>query len=277
MTPQTSTPSLEQLQHWLQAVIMHPGGVEGEMIEQVILPSSRQSSAERLAVYSSAYYLRLVDCLREFVPCLRFAMGDEVFDDFALAYLQQHPSQSYTLHHLADQFANFLSDTRPVGGDQQPGWEDFFVDLARLEHAIEVVFDAEGPEEPSPSGRGQGEGLTSQSNISFVPGFQLLAFRYPVSSFYTAWKRDQRPQLPSPGQQQIALFRRDYIVRRHELTSVQYELLTALQAGATLEESLARAAPLALASNESPDSLAVNLRDWFEHWTRERFFLPAEY
>ncbi|MFN0022018.1 MAG: DNA-binding domain-containing protein, partial [Pirellulaceae bacterium] len=148
MTPPTSTPSLEQLQRWLQTVIMHPVGVEGEVIEQIILPSSKQTSAERLEVYAAAYYLRLVDCLQEFFPCLRFAMGDDVFDDFALAYLQQYPSQSYTLHHLADQFANYLNDTKPNGSDQPCRWEDFFVDLARLEHAIEVVFDADGPEEP---------------------------------------------------------------------------------------------------------------------------------
>src|SRR6187455_1261197 len=129
MTPPTSTPSLEHLQRWLQAAIMHPGGVEGKEIELFVLPSSKQTSAERLGVYAAAYYLRLVDCLREFFPCLRFAMGDDVFDEFALAYLQQHPSQSYTLHHLADQFANFLNDTKPTGSDKQLGWEDFFVDL----------------------------------------------------------------------------------------------------------------------------------------------------
>ncbi|MFN0019896.1 MAG: hypothetical protein ACKVP0_16690, partial [Pirellulaceae bacterium] len=118
--------------------------------------------------------------------------------------------------------------------------------------------------------------LAEHTLLSFVPGFQLLAFRYPISSFYTAWKRGEQPPLPAPSQQQIALFRRDYIVRRHELTSVQYELLAALLAGATLEVSLAQVAPLALATGESPDTLAINLRAWFEHWTREGFFLAGE-
>lgn len=274
--------SLQQLQNWLQAVITHPGGVRppgAATFEEIVPPTSKQSSAERLAVYASAYYLRLVDCLREFFPCLRFAMGDDVFDDFALAYLQRHPSQSYTLHHLADQFANFLNETRPAESDEGCGWANFFVDLARLEHAIEFVFDAEGPEEPSPLERRQGEGLpattlTSQSTLHLVPGFQLLAFRYPVSSYYTAWKHGQQPSLPAPGEQQLALFRRDYIVRRHELTSVQHELLLALQAGESLEQSIARIAPQALSAGETEETLATNLRTWFEQWARAGFFIP---
>ena len=269
-----SMSNLEQLQRWLQAVITHPGGVEAGLLEDVIPPTSKQTSAERLGVYAAAYYLRLVDCLREFFPCLRFAMGDEIFDDFALAYLQKHPSQSYTLHRLADQFANFLSETKPSVGS----WEQFFVDLARLEHAIEVVFDAEGPEEPSPLGRGQGEGLASaplspQSTLTLVPGFQLLAFRYPVSSYYTSWKHGEEPPLPEPQGQFIALFRRDYIVRRHELTALQHALLAALQAGESLEQALALIAPQALAAGQTADTLAADLREWFENWTRAGFFL----
>jgi hypothetical protein len=270
MSQQPST--LEQLQLWLQAVIAHPGGVEKGVLEDIIPPTSRQTSDERLGVYATAYYLRLVDCLREFFPCLRSAMGDEIFDDFALAYLQKHPSQSYTLHHLADQFANFLAQTK-----SSAGWEDFFVDLARLEHAIEIVFDDEGPEEPSPPGRGQGEGLASaplspQSTLSLVPGFQLLSFRYPVSSFYTAWKHSEGPALLDPQPQFIALFRRDYIVRRHELTHVQHSLLAALQAGESLEQAVGGITPQAFAAGQTADLLAADLRDWFEYWARAGFF-----
>jgi hypothetical protein len=271
MSHQSHNLSLEQLQRWLQSVITHPGGAEGGKdsaspfsipLQDIIPPTSKQSSTEQLGVYAAAYYLRLVDCLREFFPSLRFAMGDEIFDDFALAYLQKHPSQSYTLHRLADQFASFLAETKSTAG-----WEDFFVDLARLEHAMEIVFDAEGPEESI--------AITPEkesSTLSLVPGFQLLSFRYPVSSFYTAWKHSEQPPLPDPQAQFIALFRRDYIVRRHELTVLQHALLAAFQAGESLEQALARIAPQALAGGQTADALAAELREWFEHWTRAGFF-----
>lgn len=236
-------------------------------LEEVIPSTSKQASAERLQVYAAAYYLRLVDCLREFFPCLRFAMGEEIFDDFALAYLQKHPSQSYSLHHLADQFANFLAQTK-----SSAGWEQFFVDLARLEHAIEIVFDDEGPEEAIPTMRND---LTPQSTLDLVPGFQLLSFRYPVSSYYTAWKHSEGPVLPDPQAQFIALFRRDYIVRRHELSEIQHALLATLQAGESLEQALGRIASQAFAAGQTADILAADLREWFEHWTRAGFFRQA--
>ena len=115
--------------------------------------------------------------------------------------------------------------------------------------------------------------MTPQSILTFVPGFHLLAFRYPVSSYYTAWKHNEAPSLPEPQAQFIALFRRDYNVRRHELTHIQHALLVRLQAGETLEQALASIAPQALAGGQTPDTLAVDLREWFEQWTRGGFFL----
>jgi len=277
MSDAPSIPSLEELQRWLQAVIMHPGGVQegsrsqgsplGEQLENVVPATSKQTSAERLDVYASAYYLRLVDCLREFFPCLRYATGDEIFNEFALAYLQRHPPKNYSLHHLADQFADFLTETKSAAG-----WEDFFVDLARLEHAIEIIFDAEGPEEDALREPADAVALTPQSSLSFVPGFQLLVFRYPVSSYYTAWKRGDEPPLPAPAEQFVALFRREYIVRRHALTKVQHALLALLLRGKPVEEALARVAPQALAEGQTGKGLAGELHDWFENWTRGGFF-----
>src|ERR1700727_1403841 len=105
-------PQLAQIQRWLQAVITHPGGVEegldseearanvdlpAERVEQIVDPSKRRTSVERLEVYANAYYARLVECLRDEYPALLHAAGEEVFDGLAFGYLQSYPSQSYTL------------------------------------------------------------------------------------------------------------------------------------------------------------------------------------
>jgi hypothetical protein len=119
---------LNQIQRWMQAVITHPGGVaEGavsaaadamisnatEQVEQIIRPSRKQTAAERLQVYSNAYFARLLDCLREEYPALRHAAGEDAFEGFAIGYLQQHPSQSYTLADLGAGFPGYLADPRP--------------------------------------------------------------------------------------------------------------------------------------------------------------------
>ena len=278
---------LRSLQQWMLDSIAHRGA-GSDRLDELILPSCQQSAAERLAVYSNAYFARLIEVLRDLFPCLRFAVGDELFDQFALGYLQAHPPTSYTLHRLADQFAEFLEATRPHDDDSTA----FVVDLACLEHAIDQVFDGPGPEPGSGVFRGEKLNSSSQPNsakdsrpllagdsrLDLIPGFRLLAFRFPASSYFTAWKAGERPAWPEPGAQWIALLRRDYIVRRLELTAGQFDLLTHLAAGQTLDDSLAAVASSAIISSAaSIDELADDVRRWFTRWAAEGFFaeLPA--
>src|SRR5713226_137689 len=106
---------LGQIQRWMQATIMHPVGVaEGmastearrhidvgpDAAETIVNRSQALSALERLAIYGYAYYARLLECLREEFPVLKHALDEEVFDAFAVGYLQQYPSRSYTLFQL---------------------------------------------------------------------------------------------------------------------------------------------------------------------------------
>ena len=287
----TAPLALDSLQRWMLAVITHPAGVaagaatgEGRLaaLDEAILPSLRQTAAERMAVYSSAYFARLLEVLRELFPCLRHAVGDELFDTFAVEYLQAHPPASYTLHRLADRFADFLETTRPA----DDGSLAFVVDLARLEHAIDQVFDGPGPETGSGVFGGAKSTIlvdstppktpdplatavaTGQAPLALVPGLRLLAFRFPVSTYFTAWKAGRQPAWPAASEQFVALLRRDYIVRRHELSPVQFQLLGRLAAGQSLDDSLA-----ALAAHASSiDDLARDVQQWFTHWSASGFF-----
>lgn len=278
--------SLADLQRWMLAAVTQPAGVaRARQLDGVILPSRQQSATERLAVYSSAYFARLLEVLRDLFPCLRFAVGDELFDQFAVEYLQAHPPSSYTLHRLADQFAEFLEATRPRDDVSTA----FVVDLARLEHAIDEVFDGPGPESGPEPGSGVFRGsefvyaddtqpakdsrpLRGDASLPLVPGFRLLTFRFPVSTYFTAWKAGTNPQWPAAGEQFIALFRRDYIVRRYELSQLQFDLLSQLAAGKSLDDSLAAIA----AQAPSIDDLAADVQRWFTHWSAEGFFLANE-
>jgi len=258
-------PQLADLQHWLLSAITDPIAPRHHEIDQRLSPSREQSAADRLTVYRSAYLARLLEILREQFPCTRFAIGDELFDEFATGYLQSHPPHSYTLARLADHLVTYLEATRPTD------WGAFLVELVRLEHTIDRVFDAAGPEKLPPFTMPQkaDESLT----LKLAPGLELLAFRYPVSTFYTAWKADRQPPWPQPQPQFVALLRRDYIVRRHELHHLQFELLTAIARGLTLAESISAAAN----TTENPDELhtADTLRDWFAAWAASGFFTAA--
>ncbi len=259
MTPASS--QLDQLQRWLLSAITSPAEIAPSELASTILPSHHQSATERLAIYQHAYLARLLEVLRELFPCTRFAVGDELFDQFATGYLTAHPPHSYTLDRLADHWVEYLDASRPAD------WGHFIIELARLEHAIDRIFDAPGPENLPPFALPSG--AAASLLLSFVPGFQLLAFDFPTSSFYSAWKAGQQPPWPNEHSQFIALLRRDYIVRRYELSHTQHELLLALHRGGSLGEALLS---VSKSANVNADELAANVGPWFQLWAAEQFF-----
>src|SRR4051794_22316491 len=100
---------LQGLQRWLLAAVTDPAAPNNA--DQVLTGSQAQSASQRLGIYRSAYLARLLEVLREQLPCTRFAVGDELFDQFAIGYLRAFPPHSYTLGHLADSIVDHLNQT----------------------------------------------------------------------------------------------------------------------------------------------------------------------
>jgi hypothetical protein len=285
--------SLDVVQRWFQAVVTHPAGVQkgavspeaqelirlnrGEL-EAVVRRSRNLTAAERLSIYANAYYARLLECLGACFPVLQRALGDDLFESFAFEYLQRYPSRSYTLDRLGESFPRFLEETRPdrETGEGGVAWPDFLIDLATLEWTIAKVFDGPGVE---------GQPLLTPETLQAIPAerfaesrlvpvvcLRLLAFRYPVNTYYTAARHAEEGEevpIPEPGEEHTALLRRDFIVRRYPLTGPQHALLQALQAGATIGDAIVAAAA---ASDLDDDALGAELQEWFRFWSVEGFF-----
>ena len=70
---------------------MHPRWTDGRATSDVassfIKPNDRLTSLERLEIYNRQYWFRLLDCLFEDYPGLRYVLGDERFQKLAVAYL----------------------------------------------------------------------------------------------------------------------------------------------------------------------------------------------
>ena len=285
--------SLDVVQRWFQAVVTHPGGVEGGAesaeaqrlihlqrgeLEAVIRRSKSLTAAERMAIYANAYYARLLECMEAWFPVLKSALGEEVFNSFAFEYLQQYPSKSYTLDRLGENFGRFLDETRPEAEEGEDGsWPDFLIDLATLEWNIHQVFDGPGVEfqplltaealQAFPAER------FAEARLTPVPCLRLLSFRYPVNAYYTAARTvEEGEEVPPPGPapERIALSRREFVVRRYPLTAPQYALLEKVLAGATVGEVIAAAAEAAGGLDD--DALAAGLQEWFRLWVAEGFF-----
>jgi hypothetical protein len=297
-------PALRDLQGWLQAVIQHPGGVATAVASQearrwlnpapgalddIVRPSAALTAEQRLAMYARSYQLRLLECMRELHPALRYALGPALFDDFTLDYLQANPSTSYTLFELDRGFADHLGATRPELADGEEPWTSFLVDLARLERLFLEVYDGPGIEavesKPSETGIGRhqpcfdanfpaqhGWSLSAsgaelaaelppgwaEAAVSAVPCLKLFASPYPVGRYLVAVRRGQLPALPRPQPCFLVLNRRNYTVVLHELEANAYGLLDALVTGAPLAEAAAKAR-IALAEAWQA------IRDWVAH------------
>ena len=291
---QTETAELDRIQRWMQAVISHPAGVaagcesddarqqidvDAADLERVVTRSRSLAAADRLAVYANAYYARLLECLREEYPALTHALGEELFNEFAVEYLQRYPSNSYTLHHLGANFPRHLRETCPE--DEDPRWANFVVDLARLERLYSEVFDGPGSER---NPRVSPESLAVicpavllRSQLVPVPDLHLIELHSPVHEYIRAVRKEEDPIPPTSDETLLAVHRRDYLVRRHPLTRPQFVFLDAILAGETVDVAIAHAAELI----EADEDFATLIRDWFRDWAAEGFFqrvdqAPAE-
>jgi hypothetical protein len=283
---------LDQLQRWMQTVLMHPGGVEHGMTspqarevidvepaqaECVVTRSQSLGALERLAIYNRAYFARLLECLRESFPVLAHTLGEDAFDSFSIDYLQRFPSRSYTLNHLGKDFPHYLAASRPTEEDTPvPNWPDFVIDLARLEWTYGEVFDGPGIEgQPTldiEALRSISAEQWPQTLVIPVPCLRLLELRYPVHRYYSAVRRKQTVEVPEPGETLLAITRQNFVIRRFELSRPQFVLLEALTAGLPIGTAVGRSAESA---GDVGYEFARLLRKWFRLWTAERLFLAV--
>jgi len=285
-------PALDKVQRWMQATITHPEGVQEGMrsddarrhidagsAEEIVTRSKALTAEERLAIYGNAYYARLLECLREEFPATAHALGEETFDAFAAAYLQQYPSHSYTLCVLGANFPRFLTETRPPREEGEPevSWPEFLADLAAFEWAFSEVFDGPGVE---------GKEVLDEAKVRAVPAerwpearlvpapcLRLLAFRFPVQDYYADVRAEKKPSLPPPAETLLAMTRRGYVVYYYTLSSPEYRLLSALVAGKAVGEAIE---DVVRSEAAEPEHLAANLHDWFRRWAALGFFQTVE-
>ena len=285
------TQPLANLQQWMQSVITHPAGVAAgissataqqalstslESLETVVTRSRQLSAVERLEVYANAYYARLLECLREEFPATLHAAGEEAFTAFCVGYLQQHPSSSYNLADLGASFSTYLAASRPPRENtaaDQPDWADFLIDLAVLERTYSEVFDGPGVEEQPLLTADDLQQIDAESwpqcRLATVPCLRLVQLGFPAHEYASAVRHETPATIPAARPTYLAVTRRDYIVRRTELSATQFFLLGALAEGATIGAAIRRTAE---SSKGSFDDLLSSLGHWFQRWTVAGYF-----
>jgi len=275
--------SLATLERWMQAVVTHPDGagagvrsrparalipVAPRDLDGVVLPSKSLSSVECLEIYAYMYRARLVEVMEGEYPALRQILGGEEFAAACRRFVAKHPSRSRTLNSLSEKFPAFLARTLP-----RTNRNGLAVDVARIERAMEDVFDAPAASPMTAAqlaaiGAAEWEGAKLRLN----PALRLLKLRYPANAYMTALRRGDRPRIPRPRASWVIVFRRGFQVFRRDQEPEQFELLSSIASGralgAAVRSSIGRRAG-------APSRAAARLGGWFREWSAAGLFVGA--
>lgn len=290
---------LEQLQRAVLEVIQQPltasegmrqrtldGRPIRKIVDSIIKPNDRLTSFERLEIYNRVYWFRILSSLAEDYPGLRAIIGQRNFDKLLRAYLQECPSESFTLRNLGSRLESWLRSHPQFA----PGRRRLALDMVRLEWAdIDVYDSAELPKLTQDDLRNVG----GNPRFQLQPYLRLLDLNYPVDDLllsiraqddegtdiasnvvleHEPQKRTRRLQMPRPKKIYLAVHRQELIVYFKRLEPEGFALLRALQQGKPLSEAIEESVNW---SNKKVKSITNNLHGWFANWASLGWFAKS--
>lgn len=258
-----SAPELHELQRRMAAAVMRPLTRDEQMrrrdadnrsidkeVSSFIKPNDRLSSFERLEIYNRQYWFRLFSSFEEDFPGLKSIVGSRRFEKLMRAYLEAHPSRSFTLRNLGSSLVEWLMENPQYTAPSTPD----AVAMAALEWAHIEAFDSE---RRTPLEASEIAELNDSSRLALQPYLRLLEAPSAVDDALIAIRdasqgagaqtsnavsihlvRRTRSFKPTPGQIYLAVHRFEDSVYYKRLSQEDYLLLRAFEQGATLSEAL---------------------------------------
>ncbi len=195
-------PCLRELQEQLQSHLLHGD----TRIVRRIVDTPRVNVRTRLAIYSDAYRLRLLESLRVDFPALHTLAGDAEFERIGRAYIDAHPSGHFSIRYFGQQLAVFLR--------RDDRWQALpvFAEMAAFEWALGLSFDAFD----SPLIGVEDMGAIppeawAHMRLGLHPSLQRLDLVWNAPGLWKAIDEEQPPQPPVAADYPLAwiIWRRD--------------------------------------------------------------------
>ena len=200
-----SAMSLTDLQREMAAAVMQPLTADEDMrpvsadgrdmhavAASFIAPNSKLSSFERLEIYNRQYWYRVLGALAEDFPALRAVVGAGAFEALSIAYLNAHPSRSFTLRNLGSKLVDWLGANPQFTGRRYR----LAIDIARIEWAFIEAFDNA---EYAPLTTEQIATLDAGSRLAVQPHVCLLVLEYPADDLVLSLHKRDRRQTSEAG------------------------------------------------------------------------------
>ncbi len=275
MTTSAEAKNLERLERWMLAVVMHPKGASGGVaapgargllpaaardLETVVTRSRQLSALDRLGIYAEMYYLRLLEVLAAEYPTTRTVLGARRFAQACRAYLERHPSTDRTLQSLSVDFPKFLK--RRLRG--QKGAR-LAVDVARIERAMEEVFDAPRAE---PLKFEQLKKIPADQwgtlRLKLTPALRLLALNCAANEYMAALRSRRKARAPAARPSFVIVYRNRLRAWRMTVTREQFALLGLLGKGWPIGRAVYQSCRH---MRVRPERLSTMLSEWFRDWS----------
>jgi hypothetical protein len=269
---------LRNFQHWMQQLLLDPyqqtavnpsdllsDQFNAASIEDVICHSEKLTAQEHLGIYQRSYIARLRNCMSQQFSALEYALGEDLFCAFADDYLASKPSQNYNLAYLGAHFADYLEANRPDAHENiKEDWIDFMIELARYEYAIGVIFEMKAEEDYQLATID-----TDENKLKLVPICELFKFKFPVRKYYSDFKNEKQPNLPSERESYCVVLRHQFKLAIYDLHKEQFEFLNYLKEQTNIPE----AKELFKAQyKENVPSFDEVWNNWKESWIAANFF-----
>lgn len=210
-------------------------------------------------IYAEAYRGRLTEALRENYPVLRKAMGDEMFDALALAYIEARPSHFRSIRWFGDALAEFI-DAHP---DLTP--HPALGDLARMDWAVRGAFDAAAAPAFDPE---QIASIPAQDwpeqCFRLQSAARLIELQWNVEPAWQALSLDENASTepPQPLRHTLLVWRRELECQWRSLDAHEAAALHALADGMSFADVCERIA--GTGADDPAQNAAMYLRRWVE-------------
>lgn len=216
------------------------------------------SAERRLDIYHHAYRARLHETLADSYGHTRRYLGDDWFEREALAFVELHGSQHFSLRWYGVDFVRWLSQRWPADGE--------IAELAALDWALRSAFDAaDAPPLTMSDLAPLAPEDWAELRLQLPPSYARLTQSFNTLALWQALDGDETPPaaqlLTAPLD--LLIWRRGHSPHFRSLGSLESQALNALASGRTFAETCADLAEAQPELNVAAE-LGLLLRRWVD-------------